>query len=553
MNFCIYTRNITKKVKQKTILENLKLCIPKKSFVALVGPSGAGKTTLLNILSGYDKDFEGDVYCNGYNIKKDDLREEIAYVPQKEILHKDLTLYRELWYIAKMRMTNITKEKLDAKIKKVIEELELTGKETTLIKHLSGGEKRRLSIALELLFEPQILILDEPTSGLDLHIQKKLMQLLKKISQKGTTIIISAHTTADLNLCNQIFVMGNHGQICYSGTYENCFKYFHVKEFVDIYDLVLKDTTKYEEEYLKEWEKKNVFKVKKEPLIKSKRNIIKEIFYLILRHFEILWHDKFTLLMLFGQGILIALLINSAVPKDGLKDYNTAKITLFATSCAAMWIGLFNSVQEIVKEKSIIKREFMSSLNLNAFIISKIISFFIIGVVQSILFILVLFFHFEFPTEGLVFSSTIIEYIVHFLMINFSSCMLGLWISCVVKKLEPTLILAIIYMMLQLIFSGILLPLEGWADKLSNVIIGRHAVSLFGSSTNLIDVVKTTRLNDALDPSISSLLFLEEAEKFFEYQNFHIYYIWFVLLDMALLFAFLSSLTLKLGLAKGKD
>lgn len=123
-------------------------------------------------------------------------------------------MYESIWYMAKLRLQKLSDKMLEDKIKSIIKTLELEGKENTYVKNLSGGEKKRLSIALELLTSPKVLILDEPTSGLDLHIEKKLMQLLKKISKSGTTIIISAHTTSNLDCCDEVIFMGNGGKIC---------------------------------------------------------------------------------------------------------------------------------------------------------------------------------------------------------------------------------------------------------------------------------------------------------------------------------------------------
>lgn len=117
--------------------------------------------------------------------------------------------------------------------------------------------------------------------------------------------------------------------------------------------------------------------------------------------------------MLF-QGVIIGLFFNIAVPPNGLKQYDSAKILLFATTCAAMWIGLFNSVQEIVKEKSILKREYMSNLSLKNYICSKIIILGIICFLQSILFIFILALHFEMPSNGLIFHNVLLEYVTHF-------------------------------------------------------------------------------------------------------------------------------------------
>ncbi len=118
-----------------------------------------------------------------------------------------------------------------------------------------------------MLFDPHILILDEPTSGLDLHIEKKLMQLLRKISKSGTTIIISAHTISNLDLCDEIFIMGSRGQLCFEGTYQESLNYFQVKEFVDIYELINQNTDSFETNYITNWQQKKRSKKK----IKSRK------------------------------------------------------------------------------------------------------------------------------------------------------------------------------------------------------------------------------------------------------------------------------------------
>ncbi len=548
----IQIENLNKQVKNKKyILKNVNLKIKKNTFVALVGPSGAGKTTLLNAMSGYEKNNSGKIYYDNYELHENDLREFIAYVPQREILHKDLTLYKELWYAAKLRFKEKRTEEMIERIKEVINSLGLSGKENTLIKNLSGGEKRRLSIALELLFSPKVLILDEPTSGLDLHIEKKLMKLLKRISESGTTIVISAHTVSNLDLCDEIIFMGKDGQIAGVMDYKSSFEYFHVKKFVDIYEILLNQIEEYSESYLKTIKQKSKPKIeKKSPHPKSQK--FKEIYYLSRRYLEIIWNDKFLLFMILFQGVIIASLFNIAVPSDGLKQYDSAKIVLFATTCAAMWIGLFNSVQEIVKEKDILKREYMSNISLNSYVCSKIIVLGSICLLQSILFMSTLAIHFELPKEGLIFQFALVEYIAHFFFINFSACMIGLSVSGFVKKQEFTLIFAIIYMIIQLIFSGILLKIEGIAHTISNFIIGKYAIYIMGSTSNLIEVVKQTKLNGILPEQISIDLFLQEAEDFFEYTSSHIWNTWWILILMSIIFICLTFLVIRRIIKKEK-
>lgn len=539
MGFEIYIEHVTKKVKNKgLILDNVNLKINAGTFTALIGPSGAGKTTLLNVLGGYDKKYQGSIYYDNYLSKEQDLREFISYVPQREILHGHLTMYDEIWYMAKLRLNQMNKEQIEEKIKSIIKSLELEGKENTYIKNLSGGEKRRLSIALELLTSPKVLILDEPTSGLDLHIAKKLMQLLKKISKSGTTVVFSAHTTSNLDLCDEVIFMGNGGKICGMMPYESSFSYFNVTQFVDIYPLLIHN----QDEYFVPYQTQFSFLHKKKQTKTSLPhiNIFKQIYYLSKRYFQIIKNDKTLLFLIIFQSMVIALLFNLAVSSDGLKSYESAKIVLFATTCAAMWIGLFNSIQEIVKEKNIVKREYMSCISLNAYVISKILILGMICLMQSILFIGTISLHFELPKTGLIFSCLLIENITHFFLISFSSCMLGLSFSSFVKKQEYTLIVAIIYMLIQLLFSGILLPLKGFASCLSNFALGKYAIQTFGTSMNLIKVVKTTKLNGYLPEQISIDLFLNEAQEFFTYTKENILSIWGILIFLALIFIIAS-------------
>ncbi|MCI8575768.1 MAG: ATP-binding cassette domain-containing protein [Bacilli bacterium] len=535
MGFEVYIENVSKKVKRnRYILKDVNLKISKNSFVALVGPSGAGKTSLLNAMSNYDSTYQGKIYFNNYLSKENDLKSQISYVPQREILHKDLTLYQEIYYMAKLRLNKLSKNEINKKIAQVLQSLELEGKKETYIKNLSGGEKRRLSIALELLCTPKVLILDEPTSGLDLNIEKKLMILLKQISQSGTTVIISAHTVSNLELCDQIIFMGNNGSICGMMPYQESFSFFNVTQFVDIYEILLNNPKKYTTKFNENFK---IEKKKTEKLVNmTNTNRCHEIFYLAKRYLHIIKNDKFYLFMMLFQGILIACLFNIAVPSDGLKQYDTAKIVLFAITCAAMWLGLFNSVQEIVKERDILKREYMSNVRLSSYILSKIFVLGMICLIESFLVMGTLSFHFQFPKQGLIFQTVFIENVIHFFLISFSSCLLGLCISVTVKKQELTLILAFLYMLVQLIFSGILLSLEGIAKWISYFIIGKYAIYTVGTTSNLIEVVKNTKLNGILPEQVSIDLFLEEAEELFEYTSSHIFNTWGILIIMSLIF-----------------
>ena len=552
MDSLLKIRNINKEIKikkrSKKILDDVSFDIGKNKFVAIVGVSGAGKTTLLNVLSGYDKYTSGEIYLDNQSMSKnkDYYLDKISYVPQKEILHNHLTLKKSLYYSATLRNPKLSKKEIMESVNNIISILELNGKENTLIKKLSGGERKRASIASELLSKPDILFLDEPTSGLDSNIEKKLMKSLKELTRKGQTILITAHTVSNLYMCDKIIFMSEGGKICFIGNYEESLKYFQVKEFVDIYEK-LKSPIEIEK-YQNKYKKVKLDKIVKRPIKKVKKekiSIFKEIFVLAKRYIETIWNNKFFTFLLFAQAIIMGISVITVVDHDWLQIYDKAKILLFAFSCAAMWLGLFNSVQEIVKERNIIKLEYFNNMRLSAYNISKIIVFAFICFIQAILFLTIINLKVEFPAQGILFNSAFLEYLLGFFLVSFSSSMLGMLISSLVKTPEITLIITPIYMMFQLLFSGVLVELSGIGEKISNVIIGRYAIEIFGVTTNLVSVLKNTMLGGIISPDLTAQMFTMEAEHYYLYTKTHMFNTLSVLMFTIILFIILTIIVIK--------
>jgi len=557
MESLLKVRNINKEIKikgkKKKLLDDVTFDIKAGEFVAIVGVSGAGKTTLLNVLSGYDNYSSGEIYLDNQDIahNKGYYLDKISYVPQKEILHDHLALKKSLMYSAILRNPKKNKKDIEKNVDNTLGILELKGKENTLIKNLSGGERKRASIASELLSKPNILFLDEPTSGLDSNIEKKLMKTLKDITLRGQTILITAHTVSNLYLCDKIIFMSDGGKICFIGTYEESLKYFQVEEFVDIYEKLKnsEEAEKYQQKYKKiKWDKINKVSVKK--VRKERISFFKEIYILAKRYVEIILNNKFFSFLLFAQAIIMGLAVIVVVSQDWFKIYDKAKILLFAFSCAAMWLGLFNSVQEIVKERNIIKLEYFNNMRLSAYIISKLIVFAVISLIQAILFLSIINLKVEFPDHGLLFNSAFLEYTLEFFLVSFSSSMLGMFISSIVKTTEITLIITPIYMMFQLLFSGVLVELSGLGEKISNVIIGRYAIEIFGTTTNLIDVLHNTMFGGVISSNVTTQLFIKEAEQYYMYTNTHMYNVFGILIISILIFIILSIVAIKYNIRK---
>src|SRR5690242_19236774 len=223
---------------QTTLLNNISFSIPPRTFVALVGGSGAGKTTLLDALSGLRPAQHGQVLYNGQDYYRNlaAFNTQIGYVPQDDIVHRDLTVERALYYAAKIRLPgDFTEEHIWQRIAEVLEDVELTERRKLLIKKLSGGQRKRVSIALELLANPSLFFLDEPTSGLDPGLDRKMMYLLRKLADKGHTIVLVTHATNNITTCDYVCFLAQGGRLAYFGPPDEARAYFGKDDFAEIY------------------------------------------------------------------------------------------------------------------------------------------------------------------------------------------------------------------------------------------------------------------------------------------------------------------------------
>lgn len=510
---------IVKKAK-KRILSNLSLGVKRGEFVAIVGCSGAGKTTLMNILSGYSLPSRGHVYIDGIDITKEEeyFKGRVAYVPQEEILDKTLTLYKSLEYSLKLRVKGIKKNEVKSKINNILKMLELSHVKNTLIKNLSGGEKKRASIATEMLSDPDLFLLDEPTSGLDANIEKKIMTKLREIADTGRTIIITAHTVSNLNLCDKIIFMGTEGRICYYGPYEEIFDYFKVKEFVSIYDILKDDSASWYKKFNsenKDIEIETNIKDEKMPRV----GFFSQTATLVKRYVSSLVNNKFMLILLLGQALLMGFLICLATEKESLLNPLTASMMCAAFTMASMWLGLFNTIQEIVKERDMLKKEYMSGLNFASYIFSKIIVVSILCLYQAAACVTIVYYHLDPRPETPLVFSTLGGLIINFFLVAFSTSIIGLFISSLVKDTKTTLILSPLYMMIQMLFSGMFIPFVDLTKYISYFTTGRWGYETFGTISNL-----------------TTYGVLEPGKNFFKFTNEHLLSIWGILISTALIF-----------------
>ncbi len=220
------------------LINDISVVIPPRKFVALVGGSGAGKSTLMDALNGLRPAKEGVVLYNGQDYYRNlaAFSTQLGYVPQDDIIHRDLSVERALYYAAKLRLPDdFTEKQIKERIDEVLEDVEMKARRHLLVSKLSGGQRKRVSIALELLANPSVFFLDEPTSGLDPGLDRKMMLLMRRLADRGRTIVLVTHATNNINACDYVCFLCQGGRLAYFGPPNETKAYFGKTDFAEIY------------------------------------------------------------------------------------------------------------------------------------------------------------------------------------------------------------------------------------------------------------------------------------------------------------------------------
>ncbi len=406
--------NITKEVKNRSgggkikLLDNVSLSIMPNEFVGLLGPSGAGKSTFMDALNGMRPASGGSVLINNLDLYQhlDSLKQSIGYVPQDDIIHRELTVYRTLYYVAKLRLSgDVSKTEINQIIEEVMDVTGLSERRDVPINQLSGGQRKRVSIAVELITKPSVIFLDEPTSGLDPATEEKIMKLFRQIAESGRTVILTTHAMENVKLFDKIVLL-MRGKLAFYGKPEDALKHLGAASFKELYDKLEEpaeqriamggDRHQITEQVANEWKekfvqtpqyRKNVYEPLKElgslqsPGVQKKRSLgifgsIRQFLTLSRRYWEVLFRDKLNLFILFVQSPLIAFMTYLVMGKDQPRDF-----AYFVLSLVAVWFGTSVSAREIIRERPVYNRERMVNLGLLPYVMSKL---FVLGVIVGL-------------------------------------------------------------------------------------------------------------------------------------------------------------------------
>lgn len=515
-----------------TLLREISLVIQPREFVAIVGASGTGKTTLLDALSGLRPATSGTVRINGVDSYQHPhaYAGRFGYVPQDDIIHRELTVQEGLGYAAQLRLPDGTPAgTLKQRVADVLEEVDLADRRNLAIGRLSGGQRKRVSIAVELLSRPELIYLDEPTSGLDPGLDLRMMLLLRRLADEGRTIVVTTHATSNITLCDKIVFLGSGGRLCFFGTPQETLTHFGVESFAAIYATLDDDqdgaeawehrysTSPYHERYVSG------------PLAGAAPapdgpghpapgptamdegrpvSAWQQFGILTRRYVRLLWNDRPTLAFLIGQapllGLCLALVSGADIYRDGA-SFAKAQVALVLLMILNLWVGANTASREIVKEQAIYRRERLVVLRVVPYVLSKLTVLSALNLVQTVLFVSVVALYTGVPDSG-VFLPTLLELMLTVWMTGVAGSAMGLAISGAAKNLDLALTLTPTAIIPQMLLCGALFALPAPIDLLGNATIGKWAINSLGTTADLNRMYYATVAGLPQDTSAHALL-----------------------------------------------
>ncbi|WP_328744507.1 FHA domain-containing protein [Streptomyces sp. NBC_00285] len=501
---------------RKTLLDHVSFPVGEKCLLAVVGPSGAGKSTLLNALTGQRPADHGTVLYDGRDLYRDyaELRQRIGLVPQDDILHAQLTVRSALTYAAELRFPQDTaKSERRDRVDEVMRELGLEQRAAQPVHSLSGGQRKRVSVALELLTKPSLLFLDEPTSGLDPGMDRSVMHMLRGLADDGRTVIVVTHSVLSLDVCDRLLVLAPGGRIAYYGPPEDALAYFGFEQWPEAFEAFERDQDRdWAGDFrLSSFQHQYVAEATAQPRIPRSEPVIiappprprsrgAQLGTLIRRYTAALGADRtFLAIMIalpFVMGAMARALAGSRLTQE------TAMNALLILCVGGVLTGAANAVRELVKERVIYQRERAVGLSRSAYLMSKVVVLGTITVVQAVVLTLVALLGVDLNAPGGegVLLPPLAEITIAVALLAFTAMMLGLLVSALVRKEEVTMPLLVLLAIVQVVFCGALLKLDGvpGLEQLSWLVPSRWALGAMAGTVGLARLVPGDLTGDPL-------------------------------------------------------
>ncbi|HXF35936.1 MAG TPA: ATP-binding cassette domain-containing protein [Actinomycetota bacterium] len=382
----IQAEHLTRRVRTGlTVLHDISLSIEPGEVVGIVGGSGAGKTTLLEALAGVQAAQAGAVRFDGVEISGsiDAWRRVLGYVPQDDIIHADLPLARTLRYAARLRLPSGTSpQAIERAVTEALRALDLEERADVPVGSLSGGQRKRASIAVELLTDPRVFFLDEPTSGLDPATGAELLRVLRGLAARGATIVFTTHAPQDVSACDRIVFLAKGGHLAFVGTPAEALVYFDVPSVERVYERLAAEESpeawaaRFRDRPAAEAGTDPPGPAHPAPPVAPRPGAAAQWWVLTRRTFETLVRNPLTVAILVGSPIMVVAMFTilfrpgAFEPRD--PQPSAILMILFWITFAAFFFGLTYGLLQIVAERTILRREHLGGVGLGPYLLSKV-------------------------------------------------------------------------------------------------------------------------------------------------------------------------------------
>lgn len=490
----------------KTLLNNISIDARPGTLTAVIGPSGAGKSTFAKQVAGLTHPTSGTVTFEGHDIHAEyaSLRSRIGMVPQDDVVHGQLTVDQALMYAAELRLPPDTSEADRAQVvAQVLEELEMTQHRETRVDKLSGGQRKRASVALELLTGPSLLILDEPTSGLDPALDRQVMTMLRQLADAGRVVLVVTHSLTYLDVCDQVLLLAPGGKTAFYGPPSQIGPEMGTTNWADIFSAVAGDPDDAHQRF-----RQRSAPPPAQPAAASaptdlgkpaKTSLLRQFSTIARRQMRLIIADRgyfaFLALLPFIMGVLSLSVpgeVGFGVPDPFGEAPNEPGQILVLLNVGAIFMGTALTIRDLIGERAIFRREQAVGLSTTAYLLAKVCVYAVFAIVQSTIVTAITIMGKGAPTQGSVgLGNPTLDLFVVMGATTVTSAMVGLALSALARTSEQIMPLLVVAVMSQLVFSGGMIPVTDrlGLDQLSWITPARWGFAASASTVDLIHLV----------------------------------------------------------------
>jgi ABC-type multidrug transport system ATPase subunit len=493
----------------KTLLDNISISARPGTLTAVIGPSGAGKSTFARLVAGYTQPTDGAVSFEGHNIHAEyaSLRSRIGMVPQDDVVHGQLTVRQALMFAAELRLPpDTTKADREQVVMQVLEELEMTKHLDTRVDKLSGGQRKRASVALELLTGPSLLILDEPTSGLDPALDRQVMTMLRQLADAGRVVLVVTHSLSYLDVCDQVLLLAPGGKTAFYGPPSGIGAAMGTTNWADIFSSVAGDPDGAARRFVEQNGPPPPQPPSESPVDlgePTKTSLRRQFSTISRRQMRLIVSDRgyfiFLAFLPFIMGVLSLSVpgdVGFGVPVPAIKGGeapNEPGQILVLLNVGAIFMGTALTIRALIGERAIFLREQAVGLSTTAYLLAKVFVFAGFALLQSAIVVGINVAGKKWGpgavTSGAVIPPRTLELYVDVAACCVAAAMTGLALSALAKSSEQIMPLLVIAIMSQLVFQGGMIPVTGriGLDQLSWITPARWG---FASTASTIDLIR---------------------------------------------------------------